>query len=530
MAWQNRVSFYKIPFSRTGVTYPLPTIGGIYADLESYKIDEIITEKPFNENQTRITTAAMTDALLACNYIRVGRVNPDAETPAGANDTNVSYFWCMDCYRLGSSNGEDGNMPGVFEIEPDDVMTEFFEGTAEEVAERTVAGVLKQSTIADLPGNHFIRSFPLKKYYQDAVNISDAGTLITGLVTPTNRYTLIFSITDEYGNIFLYADPALTANTIIDDIRKCSAIYQAKAEKSTTESVWINCSVTGIWLIPYDFTAFGVLTNITNRTVRKMHSRDENGGVVEFDAYVFIDADMTVNYPVTFTSDMTANINPGDDLYIITPKNFYKYTGDPESIHTIYISLSIIRSGYMADSPVVQLFMNGTAYDVTDDYAVPFAINEEALNRSRYNTSYVLKGITSIISAAGGAVGGFASGNYFGAIQSIGSGVESMVDLANVGRNPAQNISENGQLNYFFKIKGLGYIVFKLRETEYNSYLEKFGYTFENAPYVELSVPDLTEDYYAFTSCEIPVTAGGGQDVQATIETMFLRGVRFKAL
>lgn len=526
MAWQNRVSFYKIPFSRTGVTYPLPTIGGIYADLESYKIGEIITEKPFNENQTRITTPAMTDALLACNYIRVGRVNPDAETPAGANDTNVSYFWCLDCYRLGTSNGEDGNTPGVFEIEPDDVMTEFFEGSAAEVAGRAVNGVLKQSTIADLQNNHFIRSFPLKKYYQDATDVDDIKTLITGLVTPTDRYTLIFSVTDAYGNILLFCSPALSADTMLSEIRNCSTITQLQDKRYT--DTWVNCSVTGIWLLPYDLTAFGRLTPIYSGDITEMKTANASGKTGTFDAYEFIDADITVNYPITFTS--TKNINIGDDLYIATPKNFYKYTGDMENIHAIYFSLSIVRSGLMSDSPTMQIFMNGQAIDVTDDYIMDFAVNEDALNKSRYRTSYVLKGLTTVLSAAGGVIGGIKSGNYFGAVQSIGGGVEGITDLLSAGRNPAQNISEEGRLNYFFKIKGLGYIVFKLRQNDYTRYLEKFGYTFENSPYVEISADILTEDYYQFASCEVPEIAGGGQNAQATIEAMFLRGVRFKAL
>lgn len=244
MAWQNRVSFYKIPFSRTGVTYPLPTIGGIYADLESYKIGEIITEKPFNENQTRITTPAMTDALLACNYIRVGRVNPDAETPAGANDTNVSYFWCLDCYRLGTSNGEDGNTPGVFEIEPDDVMTEFFEGSATEVAGRSIIGRLARCSklFTDTAGRMRFNTNceRVAKIYTKNYNITP------GFAFKGEQYIYIISLTTERGTIYNFYLVA-TADNVTSYISILSNVFGFYYGTSSEYTSYINISISEIF-------------------------------------------------------------------------------------------------------------------------------------------------------------------------------------------------------------------------------------------------------------------------------------------
>lgn len=526
MAWQNRVSFYKIPFSRTGVTYPLPTIGGIYADLESYKIDEIITEKPFNENQTRITTAAMTDALLACNYIRVGRVNPDAETPAGANDTNVSYFWCMDCYRLGSSNGEDGNMPGVFEIEPDDVMTEFFEGSAAEVAGRKVAGRLNR-TSKKLSNYALLTGFIPNK--EQNIEIKQANSLKSTTPWFYIGYTILAIATAETGTIYGIGRRgfnALSLNRSIRDFANISSLHV-----STNA---INCTLTGIWVINDDLIDESVLPS-SNATI--MDYRSEDGSTKQLKVALFGDSTIgTTGQPQApifkkiIFHDETEIIDENKKLYIVTPKRFLEYPYKNNKDIEVSISIQGGNGGRWIDQPAILMYFNGDFIDVSDDFSVSFAVNAAAVERSQFSSLYTLRQISTAIGAIGGAVGGFASGNYFGALQSITGGISSIFDTAAQTKKPADiKTSSNGYAYINYLLGGVGYVELSPDPT-YINYTEQYGYNIDNQLYIEIYANTLTEDFYQFASCEVPEVAGGGQNAHATIETMFLRGVRFKAL
>lgn len=515
MAWQNRVSFYKIPFSRTGVTYPLPTIGGIYADLESYKIGEIITEKPFNENQTRITTPAMTDALLACNYIRVGRVNPDAETPAGANDTNVSYFWCLDCYRLGTSNGEDGNTPGVFEIESDDVMTEFFSSN-----ESIIKGRITRTSDNDFEN----RGFPIRKFCADDSITYSGGNLLKAHVLKDDTATVIASLTLNTGDMMLvacrdayfYSKPYESGRRYLYDvINLMSNIYGYGGDQGTA----YNASVTNITIVPTSF--IGV--DAYSQNLYKVAYRLPGGGNSTFGVYRFLYR--TNRYTHTYEL-LKTNYNL---CYIQTPCSFYM-AGIPDYNLTFSIEINIPPGGIGSDTITISLILKNEIIDITQDYSTAFAVNDEAVKKAQFKQVNAIGQISNIIGAVGGVVGGVASGNYFGAVQSLVAGTSGLAENAAIGKAPAQVKSSGDAYNTFETIRGLcaAYVTCDTETT--NKTIEKYGLPVETNPYVELPANTITESYYKFAECDAIGLSGGGQNAQATIETMFLRGVRFKSL
>lgn len=534
MAWQNRVSFYKIPFSRTGVTYPLPTIGGIYADLESYKIGEIITEKPFNENQTRITTPAMTDALLACNYIRVGRVNPDAETPAGANDTNVSYFWCLDCYRLGTSNGEDGNTPGVFEIEPDDVMTEFFEGSATEVAGRSIIGRLARCSklFTDTAGRMRFNTNceRVAKIYTENYNITP------GFAFKGEQYIYIISLTTERGTIYNFYLVA-TADNVTSYISILSNVFGFYYGTSSEYTSYINISISEIFCFGYELFRGAVFYDIPVSLLYRTNS----GATRRITAYILVTEDTGMRrdisktyskkfYIFNYSNKLPDNSKVFDKLFLFTPSRIIEVENCFDQYFTVNIQINIAGDGVGSIGVGVSLIINNKIYDITNDFKIPFAVNEGALKQAQFQASTTIQYIGNILGSIGGMIGGFASGNYFGALQSLVGGIQGVTNLQNETRAPAQLKTEGLTMTMIQQTGGaIGYMIVQ-QDVETETIIMRNGYIYTDSPVLTLTANNITEDYYQFASCEVPEVAGGGQNAQATIETMFLRGVRFKAL
>ena len=507
-----RFTFYKIPFSETGVEYPLPTVGNPTESLASYKTAEQLTTAAFRENQQNIVFSEpdtdVANGILKSNYMRVGVV-----VAPGTIDTdeNVAFYWVRDVECLGGVAIPPLNVT----IAPDDIMTEFFSSN-----ESIIKGRITRTS----DNNFGNRGFPIRKFCADDSITYSGGSLARISILQDDTATVITSLTLSTGDMLLVAyrfanflsKPFSSGQRYLYDVIKTmSNIYAYGGEDGTA----YNASVTNITIVPTSFIDEDAYTPNTSKVAYTL----PGGGSATLDVYLF--AYKTHRYSHNYLLQKS-NYNL---CYIQTPCGFYM-VGIPDYISNFSLEISIPPGGVGSDNITISLILKNEIIDITQDYSASFAVNDEAVKKAQFKQVNAIGQISNIIGAVGGAVGGVASGNYFGAVQSLAAGASGIAENAAIGKGPSQIKSSGDAYNTFEKISGLcaAYITYESRTTEQT--ITKYGLPVEISPYVELPVDTITESYYKFAECDAIGLSGGGQEAQATLEALFTRGVRFKSL
>lgn len=517
-----RYTFYKIPFSETGVEYPLPEIGNATGSLASYKTFEVLGTAPFRENQTELIITdveehAPIDYLLKANYLRVGVVKGTTIE----EDTNVNFYWVRDLECLGGLS----TFPVRVTIAPDDVMTEFFNCNAEQ--ETYVKGKIFQTSsktqLASLrkekpyapPNKITTYDAPVfKSFYDDDVGYC---CVLVSIVTQ-NAFVETLCIP----NVAVRGGAGAGTEYLYDIAHALSTVYKIMWASEASE----NCNVIGLYAVPNDWVpSSSYVKDIYTLVGKLIGGGDDNIKVSSFSfdsrkTYIR----KTVNIPTSEYIDDT------DTLYFVTPSRFISYKGNPtEGAHaTIFINLP--QGSHCADNISINMQLYDEMYDISNDYAITFATNEEAINKAQFGTLYALRGISTGISAMGGLIGGIVSQNYFAAVQSVAAGAEEIGKLVTAGKAPADLTAAPDAFNMFPLTLGLAYLIINNQKEYVQGTIEQYGYEITGHIYIEIEKSDIDEGFYRFLNADVTGLSGGGQDAQATVENLFVRGVRFKEL
>ena len=536
-----RFTFYKIPFSETGVEYPLPTVGNPTESLASYKTAEQLTTAAFRENQQNIVFSEpdtdVANGILKSNYMRVGVV-----VAPGTIDTdeNVAFYWVRDVECLGGVAIPPLNVT----IAPDDIMTEFFSSNNAKIAGRLAQCSLN---LTDEDGNFYPRSInagrPFCWNYQE-----------TGLdfaygykqEEPESNFLLLVSTTDQYGRMRFFVKKGLLSTDAPQWVENLSRTHRITYTSPSVKTYSATCSVTNIYALPASFIPDDLLTNEYQCDA---FYADEKGNDKSERVLLFTEStDAYFEWNINLTFATKSLFVPESIIYIRTPINFYKVIGDKSNNVKITgingeltLKFSMPQRGTNTDD--FQMLLVGAGEEpinIADDYRLSFAINDAAQDRSQFGSLYVFKQISAAIAGLGGAVGGAVSGNYFGAVQSVVGGVETIADNAAATGGPAQIKSSENAINRIFSLypgpridakqNALSVAILNPNYGAQQKTREYYGYIYDGSPQIEFTAATLQEAFYRFGACSATDLGGGGQDAQATVENLFVRGVRFKAL
>lgn len=514
-----RFTFYKIPFSETGVEYPLPTVGNPTESLEKYKTIEQITDAQFREKQNQISIAFAGSRFSDSNYLRVGTIKKDS-APID-EDLNVSYYWIRDVEFLGSEFRTDG--PVLITIAPDDIMTEFFTNQ-----NSTIKGRIAQTTKrVEINGNYVPRRPVSDIIYErgsqviPTVKPSFKQSYLRHCQNTSDQYLVVLAITTEKSDMYLLAinitnKDGYTLNFGMQVASTAFAIVYNVSDR-------LNINVTKCYILPKSIIGF---TSASSKIIYFTNFQGKEDTVRGY-ALSAIDP-LSIFYPFE-NENIPKNLGPEDKLYFLTPNGIYEYEGDPTQNPPFGVLAFAPEDSEGADSPTILGILNGSIFDITEDFSASFATNEEAINRNQFSSLHALQQISTAIGSIGGIVGGVASGNYFGAVQSLAGGVSAIAGNEAAIKKPASVKSSDNAYNIIQEIEGFGYYVRYADDTT-KANANYFGYYIETAPYIEISANNIEEGFYRFSECDAVNLSGGGQDAQATIEALFTRGVRFKSL
>lgn len=515
-----RYTFYKIPFSETGIEYPLPRNGGATESLAPYRTYEKTGSAAFRENQTELVFTdveelAPIDVLLSSNYLRIGVVNNNGDI---STDTNINFYWVRDLECLGGLV----TPPVRVTIAPDDIMTEFFSSKDEQKP------IVKGRIVRTSDDNFSQRGFPIRKFCSDDSITYEGGILQTNDILTDNTAIVIASLTLSTGSMLLvcYRNAHFISNPVsggerylYDIIQTMSNIYAYGGDQGTA----YNVSITNITIVPSSWIPDSAFTNGTVKVAYTL----PGGGSGTLNVYTFSYYETHVyekKYYLEYNTTNKSNL-----CYIKTPCGFYK-VGIPAYTMSFGIGVYISPGGIGTDNITILLILNNELTDITQDYSAAFAVNDKAVKKAQFKQVNAISQISNIIGAVGGVVGGVASGNYFGAVQSLAGGASGIAENAALGKAPAQTKSSGDASNTFENIKGLCVVYILSDSSTTDPTTDKYGLPVEITPYVEIEADTITESYYKFSECDVVNLSGGGQDAQATVETLFVRGVRFKSL
>lgn len=514
-----RFTFYKIPFSETGVEYPLPTVGNPTESLARYKTAEKLTTKAFRENQNQISVAMGGSMFSDSNYLRVGTIKNNLATID--EDLNVSYYWIRDVEFLGAESVTGRAV--LITIAPDDIMTEFFTNQ-----NSTIKGRIAQTTKRiEINGNYVPRRpvsdiiyergsqataetapFFTQSFLRPCQNTSDEYLVVLAITTQkSDMYLLAINITNQQGHTLEFGmQVASTAYAIVYNV-----------------SDRLNINVTKCYILPKSIIRF---TSVNSKIIYFTNFKGEEDTVKGYALSAI--SPLSIFYPFK-NENLPQSLGPEDKLYFLTPNSVYEYEGDPTQNPPFGVLAFVPQDSEGADSPTILGILNGSIFDITEDFSASFATNEEAIKRNQFSSLHALQQISTAIGSIGGIVGGVASGNYFGAVQSLAGGISTIAGNEAAIKKPARVKSSDNAYNIIQKIEGFGYYV-RFADDTTKANANYFGYYIETAPYIEISANNIEEGFYRFSECDAVNLSGGGQNAQATIEAMFLRGVRFKAL
>ena len=539
-----RYTFYKIPFSETGIEYPLPEIGNATESLAPYETFEKLGTAAFRENQTEIVITnpednAPIDYLLKANYLRVGVVKGSTID----EDTNVNFYWVRDLECLGGL----ATFPVKVTIAPDDVMTEFFNAPTSNNA--SIMGRLTQCSenLKNADGKYYPRSGtgikPFGWFHQ--ITPYDLSYSYTDLAS-AQYFAIIVGTTDQYGRMRLFVKNDILRKDGPKWVENLSRTHRITYQSPTVPNYSATCEVTNIFVLPARFIPTNILTDDYQCIA---YFQDEKGEDDSQRVLLFTeDEDAVFYWSVYISIDPTDDVKPDSVLHFQTPTSSYKIDGDKSNTfeeigveQAIQIDFSLPPRGTNTDDFKMLLVGCGVEpINITDDYRIAFSINEAARERAQFGNLYVLKQVSAGIAGLGGAIGGAVSGNYFGAVQSVVGSVESIADTAAETGGPAQIVCNENAINSIFSIypspiPNIMENIFKITVDypileAYQDTIDYYGYLYNGSPNLTFLTSELKEAFYRFSFCQANNLAGGGQDAQATVENMFVRGVRFKAL
>lgn len=514
-----RIVFFKIPFMRGGYRVPAaPPLIKPITIMHKFIVAEVVTDLAFAETQREIivdgATAVAADDGMA-NYVYIAQTTNSA-VGVYTDDVRGAYYWMDDLQFVGVSDGPD-TPAAVVTISPDVWLTDFSQNNA------SVRGRLAQSTllIADEPRTPLVAPVFDQRFNYQANALTGSGFWVIGVFT------------DARGGIQSYAIDANSMALANQWAQTMGGAAKITITIPSAPSQDIEISCIRVYIIPDDFaettdgesiintsTATGYEITSANDVKIDVHPFASLGGVGLKRVY---DAPLPV-------AGAFRELN--SKSWICTPARFVELS-EMRGIawdNSTPLAASFFVSASSGGDDGIKIYMQvGTEMiDVSDDFLADFATNTQAVEQAQQKQLIALQAITGVIGAAGGAVGGAASGNYFGAVQSIAGGVEAIAGLGQARRSPAQ-MRGNGGVSAFYGLTNTLVLFFGMgtpaNSAEIEEIEEEFGWQYNNAPYHFSAANLLLDNYYRFSDVTVDGITGG-QGAQQEVANALVTGVR----
>lgn len=516
-----RFVFFKIPFMRGGYRVPATPFGDDPIDhMSKYKVTEIVTDLAFAETQREIVVNGDTAIAIdngAANYVYIAQTNSDT-IGVYTKDMRPAYYWVDDLQFVGVSSGTPA---AIVTISPDVWLTDFFSGSP------IVKGRIAQST-ALFSGSP--RTPLVAPVFDQRYNVQiDA---LTG-----DSFWVVGVFTDARGGIQSYA---ISARNMI--LAKQWAQTMGGAAKITitvpsapAQDIEISCI--RVYIIPDDFattTAGARIVNTSTKTGYVITSAND----VKIDVYPFatfgsVGLKRVHDVPLPSAGNFSGLSSKS---WICTPARFVELS-EMRGIswdNSKPLAASFFISASSSGDDGIKIYMQvGTEFiDVSDDFLADFATNAQAVQQAQQKQLVALQAITGVVGAAGGVAGGVASGNYFGAVQSIAGGVQSIAGLGQARRTPAQMRGNGGVAAFYGFTNTLVLLVdmgTPVNDDEIDDIESEFGWQYDNAPMKTYNANIPTDNYYRFSEVVVENVTGGTAAAEE-IATAFATGVRLVSL
>lgn len=533
-----RYTFYNIPYMRGGVDVPALAAGDVAEEkLEQYFIMEIFSSRQFSEEQVQIVLSEGESlASSKANYLRVAKTQNTAIKDY-STDTNVSFWWVDDVQLLGAVNAA-GDLAARVTISPDVWLTDFFAAESSP----TVTGRIEQTTIEidDLE-----KTPPLQPIWDYGVPYSE--NILKEFPPPSNPdyefCVVVFLSTNANDILGMISDPYSSTNpTLAITVAQISGasklrIYPKNEENPSPAAEW-NVSVIKMYVVPEIFVKNLRNTGASYRYEIESSPSGLKTDVESFSTYSGISSNQ---YNIVYQTQKPKYMfwDPLHYLYFGTPSRLIKVDtrADPDGgtggNEKALMSIAVTSNSFGTESLTITLFINGEIIDISEDFEVDYAVNEAGVAQSQFKSLAALRGISSAVGAIGGFAGGIASGNYFGAVQSLISGASALGDLAKVKKQPAQVKNENGNVPNLLESLGPIYWVYSrspLNIVAVTNAINSYGYIYEANPVISYESGAIPRDeYFRFAQVDV-FGMTGGQNSAVEISEALLRGVRLKTL
>lgn len=574
-----RYSFYRVPWMKDGIDIPVPTVLDydlVPLDLEKFLVYEKITDEQFMQGQSRLiltTSAALNtvyelDKIAAANYVRIALTTADEEASVAnyALDSSPLYAWIDSAEVVGGqaiyveSNRQSDIKKAsvVFNISPDFVLNTLFAHFTR-IDDRNVkpkfVGRVVQTSLADYATDIRARSVITptygawsgreRKYIKaETTGVADFGLFcIVGVYTTAEGDVKMFGVGAGGGEGLSLEQLAIQLKWFAS----ATTFVATELDPSPT-----NLNVVKIYALPRAW-GMGIFSAETVGLIN-FPQVQIGGGVynkVEVYGVEYVDYFNTKSeYRLEYYSP-TVPANVFSRVYLRTPSRLIQIEGNPRAQNASGIELTITapthahdkynvpQIGTMSsDTLGITLQVNGELIDISSDFEVDFAVNEQAVLQIQQKEITTLKDIKTAIASVGGAVGSAAAGNWFGVAQGA-------FNLATIGEDrraqrerPAQMRVGGSPLNDLEIYGLLGYYIYDEPQNiaDIKDYESKYGWLIEGGkndtilPYEEFDYATANRTGF-YLRMEQPITVsglqkGGQNDMQAIIQ-LLERGARF---
>lgn len=525
-----RIVFFKIPFMRGGYRVPACPFGDKpITHMAAYKVAEVVTDLAFAETQREIivdgATAVAADDGKA-NYVYIAQTT-NSTVGVYKDDVRGAYYWMDDLQFVGVQDGSD-TPAAVVTISPDVWLTDFFS------SQPIVQGRLAQSTVA-------IENTPrtaLQAPYYDAEFLQQFDAL-----TPGAGLYIVASMTTERGEIETFVAHAVGILDAEEIVRHFGSAAKLETRRDGAAAGSYNVTCVKIYMLPGDF--------LTSSDGQLLYAPDDgvNGEwhIISAQGYdltvgKFIEGAnipgkglvrvRNIKSPSAAASVVLYNINCKS--WLVTPARFVEISPrggikNPSGSTPTLCAFFIAGARAGDDGIKIYLQVGDEFIDVSDDFIVDFAVNDEAVKNAQHKQLVALQTVAGAIGAIGGAVGGFSSGNYFGGVQSIVGGVENLANLGAVKNKVAQMRGNGDVFSFYSFAHTLALIVstgIPVNNGEISAVEAEYGWQYDNAPYMDFNAGGMASDaYYRFADVAVS-NMTGGQGAQREVANALVSGVR----
>ena len=503
------IYFYKnYPFMQGGERVPWVPEGTTADDINNYFNKLLVatfnvTDRQFTSNQERIAVADY-NAIKDCNYCRVYN---------SQTDETLNYFITNIVVMTGAPGKAPA--PAWVYIEEDDFFNNFYGlNDSNAVEYPTVRGRIVQYT-ASLPlpydSDQLERQSPVAPIFR-GINLKYAAA------ETADNFAYIARYVDENGYFY---------NATHQSGRNGIAVARRLGAAATLRNVLgdtVNVQCLNLYVVPYSWiepfnplTGSGLITTGDGATLEVwLNLSLPTSGIQKV-------AEYTTPYFPSYTKMWVKT--PAQAIELVATQ--YVTT---DQRHRISIYMDVSLDGDMSNELTIYMGVNGELVDITNDYTMDFAINEQAAYIAQHKGAVATNTVANVIGAIGGVIGGVSSGNYFGAVSSAASGVAGVTGQFAGLKTPANMTNAGSAANALaYNLICFVYDNDPANFDEIQFELSRHGWIYPSQPYKDNVETTATPGAFVkLNECE--VVGAFDSNAATRIADKFTAGVKFIAI